>query len=245
MTKRGRILRDTNVGPGLLTAEGVQYTFLLEGMWKSDVPPRTGMSVEVHFNGEGAPEKVYAVAEGQLAKEQAEQALAEARRQGTVLAGGLKARFGIVTLLAEAGLLLSFFVLPNLVIGSGFASHAMSGWEAVSFEPARMGASGLGLLNLLALVCLFAPLAVTFVKASWKRWLYVAPFAFLFLATLTLTMRIASVGHAATQAMGDVFGGAARQIGNPIAGMFSAGMGAYLALLCSLYLLTRAFKATA
>ena len=30
MTKRGRILRDTNAGPGLITVEGTQYTFVLE-----------------------------------------------------------------------------------------------------------------------------------------------------------------------------------------------------------------------
>ena len=80
MTKRGRILRDTNVGPGMLTADGTQYNFTLEHMWISDVPPRVGMPVDVHFNAEGSLESVAAVSATQIAKEQAQKALAGAMR---------------------------------------------------------------------------------------------------------------------------------------------------------------------
>ena len=34
-TKRGRVLRDTNVGAGLVTVDGRQYSFTLETMWVS------------------------------------------------------------------------------------------------------------------------------------------------------------------------------------------------------------------
>ncbi len=40
MTQRGRVLRDTNTGPGLVTVDGKQFAFMLEEMWRSDVPPR-------------------------------------------------------------------------------------------------------------------------------------------------------------------------------------------------------------
>ena len=46
MAKRGKILRDANAGPGLLMVEGQQYPFSLEGVWKSEVPPRPGLPVE-------------------------------------------------------------------------------------------------------------------------------------------------------------------------------------------------------
>ena len=58
MVWRGRILRDTNSGPGLLAVNGKQYTFTLEDMWQSEVPPRPGMVVEVSFGAQGAPSTV-------------------------------------------------------------------------------------------------------------------------------------------------------------------------------------------
>lgn len=85
-----------------LTVEGKQYSFLREGMWRSDVPPRTGMTVDVGFDPDGAPVEVYAVSESQIAKEQAQKALDGALRHGGALGasvgGGLKGRFGPLTI---------------------------------------------------------------------------------------------------------------------------------------------------
>jgi hypothetical protein len=39
MTKCGRILRNTNGGPGLFSVDGNRYTFKLDGMWKPDEAP--------------------------------------------------------------------------------------------------------------------------------------------------------------------------------------------------------------
>ncbi len=50
MQKRGRILRDPISGPGLLMVDGQQYPFSLEGVWKSEVPPASGMVVDVNFD---------------------------------------------------------------------------------------------------------------------------------------------------------------------------------------------------
>jgi len=75
MQKRGRILRDPLSGPGLLMVEGQQYPFSLEGIWRSEAPPTTGMVVDVEFDASSQITAVSAVAESQLAKEQAEVAL--------------------------------------------------------------------------------------------------------------------------------------------------------------------------
>ena len=80
-SQRGRVLRDTNVGPGLLSVDGKQYSFTLEDTWRSELPPRPGMIVDVVFNSEGAPEAVRVVPEGQVAKEQAEAKAKEAERK--------------------------------------------------------------------------------------------------------------------------------------------------------------------
>ena len=69
MQKRGRILRDPISGPGLLMVEGQQYPFSLEGVWRSEAPPTTGMVVDVEFDSGSRVVAVTAVAESQIAKE--------------------------------------------------------------------------------------------------------------------------------------------------------------------------------
>ncbi|WP_263376049.1 hypothetical protein [Granulicella aggregans] len=253
MTKRGRVLRDTNIGPGLLTVEGKQYSFLLEGMWRSEVSPRPGMTVDVNFDSDGAPAEVFAVSESQIAKEQAQRAFSGALRHGEALggavtgaigasvAGGLKRRLGPLTIAAEVILLLAFFVLPDLRVG-GFVSRALSGWDAIGLGPQTQMTNDRGFLSLLAIVCLLAPLAIPFLKQTWARWLNAAPVAFLLVACIVVDSQMHSAASAAGN-MGEELGGAA---GREMAGQFgltySLAVGAYLALICAIYLLTRAFK---
>jgi len=74
MTKRGQILMGghasfngqgrSEAGLGLMTVEGKQYSFVVEGMWHSEVAPQAGMLVEVEFDLEGAPERIFALSGG-------------------------------------------------------------------------------------------------------------------------------------------------------------------------------------
>jgi len=253
MTKRGRVLRDTNAGPGLLTVGGKQYSFLLEGMWRSEVPPRPGMTVDVNFDSDGAPAEVFAVSESQIAKEQAKRAFSGALRHGEALGGavtggigasvgrGLKRRLGPLTIAAEVLLLLAFFVLPDLRVG-GFVSPALSGWDAIGLSPQTQMTNDRGFLSLLAIICLLAPLATPFLKQTWARWLNAAPVAFLLLACIVLGRQLQSATAAAGN-MGEELGGAAgRELAGQFGPTYSFASGAYLALLCAIYLLTRAFK---
>ena len=93
MKKRGKVLRDTTLGPGLLMVEGQQYRFSLEHVWKSEVPPKPGMAVDVEVDTKGVVHSINVVPGSQLAQEQAE----------TTQVGPLVARLGIPTI-AAAGL---------------------------------------------------------------------------------------------------------------------------------------------
>jgi hypothetical protein len=243
MTKRGRILRDTNIGPGLLTVDGTQYTFLLEGMWKSEVPPRAGMSVDVLFDQTGTPEGVYAVSETQIAKEQAQKTFSGILQQGESVRGGLRSRFGIGTIVAEVLMLICFFFLPNLEMGNAYTSRRVNGWDAIGLDPNTMMTNDHGLLSLLAVLCLLAPFGVPFLRQRWSRWLNAAPLAFVVLAVFTITTEIHSIGSAASGQMGAILGReAARAMSRAVSGMFSMSFGGYGVVLCSIYLLTRALQ---
>jgi hypothetical protein len=225
--------------------EGKQYSFLLEGMWRSDVPPRTGMTVDVGFDPEGALVEVYAVSETQIAKEQAQRALDGALRHGGALGasvgGGLKGRVSPLMVAAELLLLLAFFALPAVKIG-GFVSRALSGWDAIGLDPQTQMPTDHGILSLIAILCLLAPAAVPFLKQTWARWLNTAPLAFLVLAAIS----VGSTIHSATAAvgnMGEELGGVAgRQMAGQFGPSYSVGVGVYLAMICAVYLATRAFK---
>ncbi len=249
MTKRGRVLRDTNIGPGLLTVEGKQYSFRLEGMWRSEVPPRLGMTVDVNFDGDGAPAEVFAVSESQIAKEHAQRAFDGALRHGGAVRGAigasvggdLKRRLGMLTIAAELILLLAFFVLPDLQVG-GFVSRALSGWDAIGLNPQTQMTNDHGFLSLLAMIALSAPLAVPFLKQVWARWLNAAPIAFLLLAGIAIGSQVHSAASAAGNMGEELAGAAGRQMASQFGPSYSLAVGAYLAIICAIYLVTRAFK---
>ena len=149
---------------------------------------------------------------------------------------------GIAAIAAELIMLLAFFALPNLRIESPYFSRGFSGWDAIAYDPATTQISH-GLPNLVALVCLLAPVATRFLAQGWARWLYAAPLAFAVLACVTVASEVQNAGHAASSAIGDVFGGqAARAMSRQMTGGYSSAVGAYLVILCAIYLVTRAFR---
>ena len=62
--KRGKVLRDTSQGSGLLIVEGQQFPFSLADLWKSPQPPKIGMIVEAEFNRHGKLVAIRAIAAG-------------------------------------------------------------------------------------------------------------------------------------------------------------------------------------
>jgi len=170
MIKRGRILRDTNNGPGLLTIEGNQYSFTLEGMWLSEVPPKPGMIVEADVDAQDVLQSVKAVPESQIAKEQADLALFEARRQGGVIAANLKAKFGVPTIIAFCALFVGWFLLDAVSVGDPTDHVGLTFWQAsglignasliptLTLQGTRDGLPSGGIWSLLCITSLAGPL---------------------------------------------------------------------------------------
>jgi hypothetical protein len=99
MKKRGKILRDPRTGPGLLMIEGRQYWFCLEGVWKSEVPPKPGLAVDVKFNHAGQILAITAASESQFAKEHAERSVDTAKAAGLKILRKIAAKCGMPDLL--------------------------------------------------------------------------------------------------------------------------------------------------
>jgi hypothetical protein len=256
MKIRGKILRDTNAGPGLLSIDRVQHPFTLEAHWRSDTPPKVGMVVEVEMDAGGALLSVTPVADSQLAKEQAELAMHAAKAKGGELAAGLTARFGVPTLAAMAALLVGWFFLNTVAIQvSSEYGMGLSFWKilAVVNSPAGLMASlggvggGSGIYGFLCIVALIAPLAPQVWKDKRAHLGGLVPLVFMLLVAVMVYLGI-SDGMKQAQGMASAMGGAqAARMLDDVGGemlrqamrAISIGAGGYLSLIASLYLAGR------
>ncbi len=243
MRKRGKILRDTSAGPGLLTIDGQQYPFQLEGVWRSEIPPSAGMVVEAELDATGQISAIYGVSESQLAKEQTEIALAAAKEKGAALAAGMVARFGLHSLIAAGLLLIAWFYLAAVSIHTPLGSLDFSLWQVLGFLNAKnamqalmmggRGGSGPGLYGLLAIVAIAGP----FVHHFWKdrRAVLAGLLPLLFMVAVAIAVRSAiNDSFAAPEAEGFLRGFAERAREEAMKAI-SVGMGTYLGALVSLY----------
>jgi hypothetical protein len=93
--KRGKVLRNPRSGPGLLIIEGQQHRFFHNHAWKSEVPPKPGVAVDVMLDHEGQVLAITAVSDSQLAKERAQPShMAMAKTAGVNILRKIAARFG-------------------------------------------------------------------------------------------------------------------------------------------------------
>ena len=251
-TKRGKVLRGTGAGPGLLTVGGRQHTFVLEGMWQSEEPPQPGMTVDVDFDAEGAPLAIRGVSDNQLAKEQAAASLADAREKGGQLATSIVARFGKSSLIAEGLLVLGWFFLAFLTFRVPYAgrvesrtlwqilSYLGSGNPVVALSGGGEGAAGSGLYSLLGAVALAGP----FLSFIWKDRRAVLgnllPLGFMVgLAAMTLV----SIEQAMPPSTNRFAYEAAQESLSSMLKALSLGLGAYLSIAVSMYFAFQGVKA--
>jgi hypothetical protein len=99
MMKRGKVLRDPRTGPGLLMIEGRQYWFFLEGVWKSEIPPKPGLTVDVKLDHAGRILAITAVSDSQLAEEEAERSVDATKTAGAKILRKIAAKCGMPNLL--------------------------------------------------------------------------------------------------------------------------------------------------
>lgn len=237
MIKRGRILRDTNAGDGLVSIEGRQYPFRLEGMWRSDFAPRVNGVVEAEFDDQGELVGLRGLEASALAGEQAAQVLGAAQdaakkltrdfqAQGLPLITQYARRIGYATLAGFALVVLGWSFLPLLSIEIPFGgeisatfhqvlklSNAVSntgGLEVLAESLDRSGRVSGGSAGVLGLLA-FLSLAAVFLPQFWQdrraAWGLFAPLAVMMLAIIVLYWKASSLASAGMDAAAG-FGGA-------------------------------------
>jgi hypothetical protein len=249
MTKRGKVLRDTSAGPGLLSVDGNQHQFSLEGIWKSADPPKPGMQVLVEFAPDLAILSVIPIPESQIAKEQAEAVMKAAKEKGGVLVSAAIARFGAPLLIATGVILIGWLFLPAMTIQALFGKESLNFWQVLGFVNAgnsvealmqgRSGASA-GFYGLLAFVALAGPFLHFFWKDKRASLAGLLPFLFmLFIAVMVRSTVHSAMGGVAEGPLAEV----QRQAQDEMMNAISIAYGAYLAAVASLYLAAVSLKA--
>ncbi|HEX3321729.1 MAG TPA: hypothetical protein VHR84_13565 [Terriglobales bacterium] len=243
MTKRGKVLRDANAGPGLLMVEGQQYPFTLEGVWRSEVPPKPGLVIEAEFDQAGQVTGITAVPESQLAKEQAEAAMAVAKEKGAALASGMVAKFGLPNLVAAGILILGWFFFATVSLDAAiFGKLEFTFWQILGFlnssnlmeSLGRAGRSGpsAGMYGFFAILCLVGPFVAYFWKDKRAHLGGLLPLVFMVIVALIVRSSVHS-------ALGGDVAGPYREMQeraqDEAMKALSLGMGAYLSILASLY----------
>jgi hypothetical protein len=243
MTKRGKILRDTSAGNGLIVVDGQQYPYTLEGTWRSEVPPAVGMTVEAEINDAGQIVWLRAVQDSQLTKEQAQAALMAAKGKGAEIFSGLVARVGALNLGALLLLLIGWFFLSAVSIQSPVGSMSLTFWQLLGFVNAKnaldvmqggTGSASTGIYGLLAFVCLLGP----FVRYFWKDKLAVLggvlPLLFMLIvgliahSSLNSAMGMGGTGVDPNDPM-------VKEMTQQVSQAITIGVGVYLSLLACLY----------
>ena len=92
-------MRDPRTGPGLLMIEGRQYRFCLDGVWKSEIPPKPGLTVDVKLDQAGRILAITAVSDTQLAEEQAERSADTSKVASVKILRKIAAKCGMPNLL--------------------------------------------------------------------------------------------------------------------------------------------------
>jgi hypothetical protein len=249
MAKRGKVLRDANAGPGLLIVEGQQYQFGLEGVWKSEVPPKPGLVVDVEFDANGQVSGVTAVPESQLAKEQADAALKAAKEKGGQIFGEIVAKVGMPNLVAGLVLFISWFWLNAVVVQVPFGGKVEATfWQVLSVLNARnilevLGSNlrgSAGTYGFFAIVCLAGP----FVQYFWKdkRAILGGLLPLVFMVIIGIMVRNSINNAMGSVPSGGMFGDMQRQAQEEMSKAISYGMGLYLSVLASLYFAAVALK---
>jgi hypothetical protein len=241
MTKRGKILRDTNSGLGLVTVDGQHFQFGLEGVWRGDVPPVPGMPVQVEFAPDASITGMTPVSDGQIAKEQAEAVMGVAKEKGKVIATAAVAKFGLPTLIATALLIVGWFFLSAVSVQTLLGKVDFTFWQMLGFlnsnsalESVMEGRSGpsAGFYGFLALVALAGPYLPYIWKDKRAAACGVLPLLFMLMAGIMLR---SSMNNALGGDVSGPLGDLARQAREETMKAVSLGFGSYLSVLVSVY----------
>jgi len=252
MLQRGRILRDTSTGTGLISANGQQYEFKLEGMWKSDISPQANMVVEFELDDAGKVISVKSVSESDLAKEQAEKAMLAVKEKGGAVLDGMVAKVGMPVLIATGIVAISWFFLSAITVQAAQAvAFKIPFWNILSI--ANNGAAGLtslqgggsgsaGIYGLFAIFALAGPFLSQFWKDPKAYLGYCLPLVLMLVVAFSVYYNLQE-SLEATQNLRSAYGGynkysqeMASAMLNSVMQALHIGLGAYVAIIASSYL---------
>ncbi len=245
MPRRGTILRDTSAGAGLLVVEGTQYPFDLAGIWRSDIPPRAGMVVDVEIDASGQVTLVTAVPESVLAREKADQAMAAVKERGGAVASAMVTRFGRNDLVAFGLLVIGWFVLTAGTFGGGLLGEIeFTFWQVLGYlnsgteslvRRATGGGSGTGLWGMVAIAALAGPFVHHFWKDRRAHLGGALPLALMLVAIVVLYNQVGSVGQEAQGFFGPDADAMMAEMRREVRDAISFGLGTYLSIPVGLY----------
>ena len=239
MAKRGKVLRDPHMGPGLLMVEGKQYPFLMEGLWMSKVPAKPGLVVNVDFDSQGNLHSITAVPQAQLDQEQDE--LARDNSNG-VFEGWASGESGLVRAAVAGGLVVSWLLLTAVSIHLPLMGELdFTFWQVLGYLNAGNSLQSLGVssnpdsgaLGFLGILVLAGP----FLPYLWKdsrAWLGgLLPLSFMTL----IGGRIAERIHALLASQTNwPYPPVQTNPGHGIFSVLSIGFGTYLSASLAIYL---------
>lgn len=247
---RGKIMRDTNAGPGIIFVNGEQKPFTLETHWKSSTPPRVGAVVEIGLDAQGNVATVSLVDEASLAKEQAQKALNLASENGKQYLGILVARVGMPTLVAIGLLTIAwlFFATITVQILDSY-SESISFYDVLKLVNSGGNLQWVGSIKyaesgfygFLMYAAILAPVAPHFHSNKYLQLCYCAPL--IYMVGIGLSMYI-SIRHHVSDAQGMASGMVGQQaVEKMISEMISMtlkaismGLGFYISALVATYL---------
>lgn len=251
---RGKILRDTNAGAGLLFVNGEQKAFTLETHWKSSTPPKVGGVVDVALLENGEVATVHAVEDTTLAKEQARKGLELALVHGKKWGGLIHARVGTHTLVAMGLVAVAWLMLTTVSVRISTSNSAGASFLDIlrminsNRELASLGSLkylSSGIYGWLMAIALLAPALPHFLSNKHLRLAYCAPLAYMLAIAGLLFFSIRDSVSQARGAM-SAFGGDARaramadEMMSEMLAMtwqaISLGLGFYLAIATASYL---------
>lgn len=248
MQKRGKVLRDAHAGaPGLLIAEGRQYQFLLNEMWKSDFPPRPGLLVDLEFDSDGKINRITAVPTPQLEREPVGCPTLSAKTRMLDLAS-VVTRGGLSPLVAAGLLPITWFFLTAVSLELPLVGKLeLTLWQVLGYLSAgnllsmleREGNHATGFYGVFAIVALAGPLVHYFWKDKRALLGGLLPFTFLLLVSFAIRSNLQTSVPAFTNAP---YANLHNQPQDQLIKAMSLGPGAYVSFCATLYLALQSGK---
>ncbi|HUM05840.1 MAG TPA: hypothetical protein VLT90_10290 [Terriglobales bacterium] len=237
MKKRGKVVRDPRVGPGLLMVEGRQFHFMPDGVWRSDALPRPGLTVEVEFDTNEQVIGIAVVPDSRLEQERWEAAKALAQSEKSLPSP--RFRVDLPTITATAVLVFAWWYLTAYSVHVSYLGKLnFSFWDLLGLL-ARNGTPDLmdqrgnldaGIYGALAIAAVAGP----FLRHLWNR--KAAQFGGLLPLLFVVGAGIAIYGVLANATGGGFPRSDGAVQAQHVVNRISLGLGGYVSLLASLYL---------